>query len=64
MVAQSECILITDDEEVWRDGCTQALKKKGYVTATAEDGDLGLQLIQELNPDLIIKSKAGQKVRA
>jgi DNA-binding NtrC family response regulator len=31
-VAQSECILIIDDEEVLRDGCTQALTEKGYVT--------------------------------
>jgi len=54
MVAQSERILIIDDEEVLRDACTQALTKKGYVTATAENGDLGLQLIQELNPDLVL----------
>lgn len=54
MVAQSECVLIIDDEEVLRDGCTQALTEKGYVTATAENGDLGLQLIRELNPDLVL----------
>jgi len=54
MVAQSECILIIDDEEVLRDGCKQVLMEKGYVTATAENGDLGLQLIRELNPDLVL----------
>ena len=53
-MAQSECILIIDDEEVLRDGCKQALTEKGYVTATAENGDLGLQLIRELNPDLVL----------
>jgi signal transduction histidine kinase len=53
-VAQSESILIIDDEEVLRDGCQQALSERGYVTATAENGDRGLQLIRELNPDLVL----------
>jgi len=53
-VAQSERILIIDDEETLREGCKDALTEKGYVTATAENGDLGLQLIRELNPDLVL----------
>ncbi|MBP1742324.1 MAG: hybrid sensor histidine kinase/response regulator, partial [Deltaproteobacteria bacterium] len=53
-MAQSERILIIDDEEVLREGCKQALAEKGYVTATAENGDLGLQLIRELDPDLVL----------
>ena len=54
MVAQSECILVIDDEEVLRDACKQALTKKGYVTVAAENGDQGLQMVRELNPDLVL----------
>jgi len=46
--------LIIDDEEALREGCKQALKEQGYVTETAENGDRGLQLIRELNPDLVL----------
>lgn len=53
-MAQSECILIIDDEEALREGCKQVLAEKGYVTATAENGDQGLKLIRELNPDLVL----------
>jgi signal transduction histidine kinase len=53
-VSQSERVLIIDDERVLLEGCRQILEEKGYVTATAENGDLGLQLIQELNPDLVL----------
>jgi len=54
MVSQSERILIIDDEQVLLEGCKQILEEKGYVTATAENGDLGLQLIREWNPDLVL----------
>lgn len=53
-MALSECILIIDDEEVLREGCKQVLEEEGYVTATAENGDVGLQLIRKLNPDLVL----------
>lgn len=54
MVSQSERVLIIDDEQVLLEGCKQILEEKGYVTATAENGDLGLQLIREWNPDLVL----------
>lgn len=53
-MSQSERVLIIDDEQVLLEGCKQILEEKGYVTATAENGDLGLQLIREWNPDLVL----------
>lgn len=53
-MSQSERVLIIDDEQVLLEGCKQVLEEKGYVTATAENGDLGLQLIREWNPDLVL----------
>jgi len=53
-VSQGECILIIDDEQVLLEGCRQVLEEKGYVTATADNGERGLQLIRELNPDLVL----------
>lgn len=53
-MSQSERVLIIDDEQVLLEGCKQILEEKGYVTATAENGDRGLQLIREWNPDLVL----------
>ena len=53
-MSQSERVLIIDDEQVLLEGCKQILEEKGYVTATADNGDRGLQLIRELNPDLVL----------
>lgn len=53
-MSQGECILIIDDEQVLLEGCRQVLEEKGYVTATADNGERGLQLIRELNPDLVL----------
>ena len=53
-MSQRERVLIIDDEQVLLEGCKQILEEKGYVTATAESGDLGLKLIREWNPDLVL----------
>jgi len=47
-------ILIIDDDESIRDSCRQVLKNSGYEIHTAEDGEKGLHLTKELNPDLIL----------
>lgn len=47
-------ILIIDDDESMRDSCTQVLKKSGYTIETAENGEKGLSMTKELNPDLIL----------
>jgi len=46
-------ILIIDDEEVVLDSCTQILKKGKYKISTAINGESGLQLLNEFQPDLV-----------
>jgi len=46
-------ILIIDDEDVVLDSCVQILEGSSCQVATANDGALGLQLLQELRPDLV-----------
>jgi two-component system sensor histidine kinase/response regulator len=46
-------ILIIDDEEVVLDSCTEILAGSGYQLVTAPNGMLGLQLVQEHQPDLV-----------
>ena len=54
MLFEKVCILVIDDEEVIRDSCTQALVKEGHIVKSAENGDLGLKLFRELQPDLVL----------
>jgi len=49
-----EKILIIDDEEIVRDSCIQILAKGNYEIATAENGDEGLDLLDEFQPDLAL----------
>ena len=46
-------ILIIDDEEVILDSCTQILKGGKHLISTAMNGELGLKLAKEFQPDLI-----------
>ncbi len=46
-------ILIIDDEEVVLDSCLQILAGSAYQIATASDGDHGLHLVAEFQPDLV-----------
>ncbi len=46
-------ILIIDDEEVVLDSCTRILKNSAYKIATASNGQSGLDLVKEFQPDLI-----------
>ena len=47
-------ILIIDDEEDIRELLKYNLKKEGYLVEVAENGEVGLALMKELKPDLII----------
>jgi signal transduction histidine kinase len=47
-----ERILIIDDEESIRDGCRQALTKCGYEVITAKDGDEGIKLARQWQPEM------------
>lgn len=46
-------ILIIDDEEVILDSCTLILESGNYQLATARNGNLGLELVKEFQPDLV-----------
>ena len=49
-----ELILVIDDDELTRMFVRQTLEAAGFAVAEAEDGDAGLAIIGELNPDLIM----------
>jgi signal transduction histidine kinase len=46
-------IVIIDDEEVVRDSCVAILEGSEYEVATSSDGNAGLQLVKEFEPDLV-----------
>ena len=47
-------VLIVDDSPTERHVLTELLSGKGFVVATAENGDLGIVRAKELLPDLIL----------
>lgn len=47
-------ILIIDDNKTYREGLIELLNLEGYMTLEAENGFLGLQIIHQYMPDLII----------
>jgi YesN/AraC family two-component response regulator len=47
-------ILIIDDEEMVRDVLRQTLEREGYDVQAAADGEKGLSLFEEWQPDLVI----------
>jgi two-component system alkaline phosphatase synthesis response regulator PhoP len=47
-------ILIIDDEEDIRELLKYNLKKEGYLVEVAENGEVGLALMKEMQPDLIL----------
>jgi len=46
-------IIIIDDEEVVLDSCTMILEGGNYSVSTASNGTLGLNLVEEIQPDLV-----------
>ncbi len=47
-------ILIIDDEETMRDSCRQTLSRDGHRVEAAEDGSMGLALLEAESFDLVI----------
>jgi PAS domain S-box-containing protein len=47
-------ILVVDDEIGIREGCKRALSEEGYAVDDAEDGQAGLQRVEQNNYDLIL----------
>lgn len=46
--------LVIDDEEAIRDACSRVLTREGLEVHTAHNGEVGLELAQELLPDLVL----------
>ena len=47
-------ILIVDDEKVIREGVERALSGRGYIIDKAENGERGIQMIQEKGFDIVL----------
>lgn len=45
-------ILIIDDEQIVLDSCSEILTNGNYHIATANQGEMGLNILEELHPDL------------
>ena len=46
-------ILIIDDEDIVLNSCTHILANSGYQIVTARNGTLGLEMLEQENPDLV-----------
>jgi two-component system sensor histidine kinase/response regulator len=53
MVENNNKILIIDDEDVVLDSCTQILEGGNYQITTARNGAIGLNLVEEFQPDIV-----------
>ena len=53
-MTDKEKILIIDDEEIVRDSCIQILAKGNYEIVTAQNGNEGLELLEDFQPDLAL----------
>jgi two-component system phosphate regulon sensor histidine kinase PhoR len=47
-------VLVVDDEERIRDGCSKILTKENCLVDTAESGEIGLQMLAEKHYDIIL----------
>ncbi len=54
MAGKKPQVLVIDDEEAMRDSCSLILTKAGYVAETAPNGEVGLEKIQQLKPDVAL----------
>ena len=53
-LAEIPRILVIDDEEIVRESCVRILEKQDYQVRTADDGTMGLEILQEYQPDLVL----------
>ena len=47
-------VVVIDDDESMCEGCRQTLEDEGFRVAIARDGSLGLRLVEELRPNVVI----------
>ncbi|QJD82151.1 response regulator [Cohnella herbarum] len=53
-MSELQTILLVEDNELNRDMLSRRLIRKGYRVLLAEDGKQGVELAEELSPDLIL----------
>lgn len=51
---KSKCVLLVDDEQHIADVVVYVLQQNGFKVLTALDGDAGLRLFTQYNPDLVV----------
>ncbi|MDH7511467.1 MAG: ATP-binding protein [Clostridiales bacterium] len=54
MAEKKPTVLVIDDEEAMRDSCSLILARGGYAPVTAENGEVGLEKIRELKPEIAL----------
>jgi CheY-like chemotaxis protein len=50
----SSQILVIDDEDLFREDLAKLLRRKGYECRTACDGEQGLALLEQFDPEVIL----------
>jgi len=54
MFLEKANILVIDDEQMVRNSCSKILTEEGHTVSAAENGEKGLKMFGELNPDLVL----------
>ncbi len=54
MAQTKPIVLVIDDEEAMRDSCSLILTKDGFQAETAENGQIGLEKLKALKPDIAL----------
>jgi two-component system response regulator AtoC len=47
-------ILVTDDDQRWREGLREAFEPRGYETLEAESGEEAIEVVHDVRPHLVI----------
>jgi signal transduction histidine kinase len=47
-------ILVIDDEEIVRESCVRILQGQNYLVKTADNGEMGLSILKDFQPDLVL----------
>jgi len=51
---EQHTVIVIDDEESMRDSCRMILQKDGFITKTADNGLVGIKLVEESKPDIVL----------
>ena len=53
-MSDAPMILVVEDDRFLRRACEVSLQQRGFVVKSATDGEVGLHLAREAQPDLIL----------